>query len=443
MLDSNDIAAYLKNSPTSYHAAEAAELLAREGGAIGLDPGESWNLERGGLYFLRNQGMLTLFRVGQGDPVETGFSLAAAHTDSPGLKLKWGAGTFKEPYFRVPVELYGGPIISSWMDRELSCAGLVSGIDKNGGFCSRLLQSSGPVGIIPNLAIHLNREVNKGYHYNEQEELQVLFPGIESWEALLKACDYSDAWKSLQGDLFLFDPAPPALLGDYLISGRIDNLASCYAGLSALLEAPPGDVTSLLFLADGEEIGSRMEAGADSALLSGILRRIFSLIYGADRGEGNYSCLEEPFQRALSRSFLISADGAHAVHPNFRSKHDGDFSPLPGKGPVIKKSASFRYTTRADGAVRVSALAEKAGVPLQTLIGRSDMKSGSTVGPLLSSNIPVAAVDMGVPMLSMHSIRESCMSSDLLHLSRILKEHFMTPPHLAPSHSTMSTREER
>lgn len=404
MIEKQKLADFLAQSLSSYHAAAQSAALCRAAGGTELFPGDAWTLEPSKLYFLRSHGLFMAFRPGTAPPEEAGFAICAAHTDSPSLKLKFGAGTTKEPFLRVPAEVYGGAILSTWLDRDLSVAGL---------FCTdsgdRLYHSDAPVAVIPNLAIHLNRKINEGYSYNEQEELQALFYGYDSLEQLL--ADDAGGEELLSADLFLCDATAPCFMGDFFTSGRIDNLASCYAGLMALCSAE-GECRqgAILLLADAEEVGSRINSGADSAVLPALLRRIASQSSGG----------EEAFWRALSRSFLISADGAHAAHPNYVSKHDPDFAPRIGGGPVIKNSASYRYATRADSAARFIRLCKRCDIGYQELVSRSDMKTGSTVGSMLSAALPVSGVDVGIPMLAMHSIRESAAFGDISDLYRLL-----------------------
>lgn len=401
---------YLEKSPTAEHAAAASAAIAERAGGRELAAEEAWAPEPGKLCYLRSGGFFTAFRPGTKPPEESGFSICAAHTDSPGLKLKYGSGTKSGPFLRVPVEVYGGAILSSWLDRELAVAGRAV---SSGG--TALFAGGRAEGVIPSLAIHLNREVNEGYSYNRQEELQALFPGAESLDALISRHTGMKEGDILAADLFLYDPSPASRMGELMVAGKLDNLASCFAAVTALAEAPDeAEQTRIVLLADAEEAGSRISGGADSYLPLALLRRLTALAGGG----------EEAFQRALARSFLISADGAHAVHPNFASKHDPDFAPVPGGGPVVKINAGYSYSTRARGAGRFIGLCRECGTGYQRLIGRSDMKSGSTVGSILSAGLSVDGVDAGIPMLAMHSIRECADFRDLEALTGVLGRFF-------------------
>jgi len=406
MFSSKSFFHYIKKSPTSLHAAAVSADIVAEKEAVALRPEEPWSLEAGKIYHLQKRGLFAAFRPGKLPPWETGIALCAAHTDSPSLKLKFESGTRTSPFLRVPVELYGGAIVSSWLDRELSCSGLVVSADSN-----RLFTTDEPVAIIPNLAIHLNPKVNDGYGYQLQDELQALFPGIPSLRELVSNHSGLPGDDILAADLFLHDHVAPSELGGVMVSGRIDNLASCYAALSAFLDASAlGAGWTMILFSDAEEVGSTIDSGADSALPINLLRRIVAVSGGG----------EEEFQRTLARSFLVSADGAHAVHPNFSSKHDPDFAPRIGGGPVVKMNALYRYATNAESAGVFISLCNEAGVSYQRLIGRSDMKSGSTVGSILSAALSINTVDVGIPMLAMHSIRECASFEDLEALYRVL-----------------------
>ncbi len=410
MIQMEEFFNYLRTSPTASHAAAASADLAGAAGGRELGLEESWDIEAGRLHYLRRGGFFASFRTGRRPPWESGFSICAAHTDSPALKLKYGAGRKSGSFLRVPVEQYGGAILSTWLDRELSLAGIAA---TAGGAVP--FATAEPVALIPNLAIHLNREVNEGYSYNKQEELQALFPGLDSLDILLSRETGLDADAILAADLYLFDPAPPSAMGRFMSAGRIDNLASCFAAVSALNNAPAdSDAGRLVLLMDAEESGSRIVNGADSFLPLALIRRLVALAGGG----------EEELQRTLARSFLISADGAHAVHPNFASKHDPDFSPHIGGGPVVKINAGYSYATRAESAGRFIGLCGDCGVAYQRLIGRSDMKSGSTVGAILSAGLSVDGVDAGIPMLAMHSIRECADFGDLAGLHTVIARFF-------------------
>lgn len=418
----HDLCLFLDSSPTAFHATSEIVRRLKESRFIPLDEREEWTLRPGGAYFVsRNDSAVIAFRLGKKVPHESGFMMAGAHTDSPLLKVKPEAESVGRGTVRVTTEIYGGPIVSTWLDRELAIAGRVMVKDKR-GWVPRLVDTKRPVAIIPNLAIHMNREVNKGFEYNPQNHLQAILSledkGDVSSQVLKRViAETVGVAKEAIGemDLFLYDPRPATPFGprgEFYASGRIDNLASCHAILAALIEAKGGDATAVALFFDNEEIGSRTPMGADSAFLAAVLERI---VMAHDAGR-------EEFHRALARSFLVSCDAAHAVHPNFAEKHDPHYAPVMGGGPVIKASAGFKYATTAETAERFRELCRRAGVPCQKIANRSDVPSGSTIGPMTSALLSVPGVDVGVPIWAMHSIRETAAFSDHQALIAALKE---------------------
>jgi len=337
--------------------------------------------------------------------------MAGAHTDSPLLKIKPEAESLGKNVVRVTTEIYGGPIVSTWLDRDLAIAGRVM-VKSKKGWRAHMVDTKRPVAIIPNLAIHMNREVNKGFEYNPQNHMQAILsvsntPGSRSGVLKGLIAETIGVAEELVGemDLFFYDPHPAAMLGvsrELYASGRIDNLASCHAILTALIDAPKNDATAVAVFVDNEEIGSRTPMGADSGFLATVLERI---VIAHDAGR-------EEFHRALARSFLVSCDAAHALHPNFADKHDPYYAPVMGGGPVIKSSAGFKYATTAETAERFHDLCRHANVPCQKITNRSDIPSGTTIGPMTSALLSVPGVDVGIPIWAMHSIRETAALAD-------------------------------
>ncbi len=404
----HDLIAYLDASPSPWHAvAETARRL-MAAGYVSLDEAERWQLEPGGRYFVTRGGAsLIAFHLGKGALAEAGLRMVGAHTDSPGLRLKPKAASSSDGLLRLGVEVYGGPILATFADRDLSLAGRVM-VDTPEGSQSRLLDFARPLLRLPNLAIHMNREVNEqGLKFNRQTELPLVLgldAGDEEASAQFRhllatelnvAVDAILAW-----DLCVCDTQPAALWGaaqEFIAAGRLDNLASCHAALSALLASEAGEATRLLALFDHEEVGSESAAGAGGSFLTNVIERL-ALACGLDT---------EDRHRTLARSFLVSADMAHAYHPNFPAAYEPGHKVIINGGPVIKTNASQRYSTSAETASRFLACCQRAGVPCQQYAHRSDLGCGSTIGPIVAARLGVACVDVGSPMWSMHSIRES------------------------------------
>ena len=427
---------FVDASPTAFHAVEnlQAALVAR--GAQKLSEGEAWALEPGRSYFVARSGSaLVAFRPGLRPPAEEGFALAGAHTDSPALKARLEKPLSARGLERAPVEVYGGPILSTWLDRPLSLAGRVALRAQGGGLETRLLNFARPVGLIPNLAIHLNREVNKGFEYNAQAHLPVLLSsdplaaagasgGAATQAALLRlvAAELGvEAGAILGADLYFVESQRVALIGadGGLVNGyRLDDLTGCHAVLEGFLAASPAPHGQVACFLDNEEVGSRSVQGADSSFLRDVLGRISAL-----QGAGS-----EGFYRALSRSFSVSVDVAQAFHPSYAEKYDEAFAPLLNGGPAVKVNANMKYATDAEAEARFRLLCEAKGVPCQKFMSRADTTPGSTIGPLSSSLTGIRTVDVGAPLLSMHSIRETVGARDHEAMSAVLGLHFSTPP---------------
>ena len=316
--------------------------------------------------------------------------------------------------------MYGGALLNPWFDRDLSMAGRVSYLDRNGTVAHGLVDLKDPVAVIPSLAIHLDRDANESRAINKQTYLPpVLGRLAEDFDlnALLRQrLEEADAGAGeiLDHELVLYDTQPPALVGlerEFIASARLDNLLSCFVGLRALLEAS-GDAGALLVCNDHEEVGSTTASGARGPMLTQMLER---LLPGP-----------EERNRTLSRSMLISADNAHGVHPNFTDRHDDNHGPLLNHGPVVKMNANQRYASTSESAGTFRRLAAEEGVAVQTFVVRSDMACGSTIGPLAAAETGVRTVDVGVPQWAMHSVRELAGAADAFNLSRVLRRFFDT-----------------
>jgi aspartyl aminopeptidase len=423
-----DLMLFLEMSPTPYHAVEQMIGRLECAGYQRLFEADAWQLEAGQGYFVtRNDSSIVAFKIGTEDVVENGVRMVGAHTDSPCLKVKPQPEIVSQGYLQLGVETYGGVLLNPWFDRDLSLAGRVNYLDEDGEIVQQLINFETPIAIIPSLAIHLDRTANEERKINAQTDLPPVLLKLPKddktkdekpdFKKLLlkwmKSQDSScDAVEILDYELSFFDTQPPAFVGlnrDFIASARLDNLLSCYTGLSAL--TTEGDAhTRLLVCNDHEEVGSMSAHGAQGPFLKSVLERIV--------GSG------ENFTRAMDRSMMISADNAHGVHPNYASKHDANHGPLINQGPVIKVNANQRYASNSETAAIFKKLCKQADVPVQAFVVRSDMACGSTIGPLTASEIGVKTLDVGVPTFAMHSIRELAGYWDGFYLYRVLKEFY-------------------
>lgn len=404
-----DLIDYIYDSPTAFHAvAKAKEDLCKEG-FVEIKEEEKWNLEKGGKYFVtKNDSALTAFVVGKGEIEENGFKIIGAHTDSPSFRIKPAPEMVVDnTYVRLNTEVYGGPILNTWMDRPLGVAGRVTLRSENILYPeTRLVNINKPIMIIPNVAIHMNRDVNTGIELNKQKDtlplLSMVNEELEKNNYLMSAVAKElsvELSQIIDFDLFLYEYEKGSIIGlnnEFISSSRLDDLAMVHAGIRALTRVEAVEATNVMVCFDNEEVGSSTKQGADSNMLIDILERI-SLSLGKNR---------EDFLRAISKSFIISADNAHAVHPNSTEKHDPTNKPYMNKGPVIKINANQSYTTDSNSDAVYELVCEKAGVPLQKFVNRSDVRGGSTIGPISSTHLNIRSVDMGSPTLAMHSIRE-------------------------------------
>ena len=408
------LCAFLDASPTPDHCvAEIARQLDAKG-FVEIDlSAEPCRLDPGTRGYVRKGGTAIAFVVGQGPVSESGFRIVAAHTDSPNLRIKPNPIVRNHGWVRLGLEVYGGAIVASWTDRDLGIAGKVfvrEGTDR----VAKLIDIRKPICRIPNIAIHLNRKVNdEGLKLNKQTHLPAVLTLSDDTEGdvfreLLAAEIGCEPDAILTWDLMLVDLTSAAIGGmkdEFLFSARLDNQASSHAGLEALLAAcedNPGP-TAVLACFDHEEIGSRTNRGANGRTLETVLRFIND--NAGNEGVGG-------LERALTHTILISCDMAHAVHPAYADKHDAQHMPKLNQGPVLKTHANQNYTTEGETAAFFGDLCAEAGAPVQWFAVRSDMRCGSTVGPMLASSLGVRSVDVGNPMLSMHSAREMCGTAD-------------------------------
>ncbi|MES2624266.1 MAG: M18 family aminopeptidase [Pseudomonadota bacterium] len=422
---------FLNNSPTPFHAVANVAQQLEGAGFIRLDEDSAWKLQAAGKYFItRNDSTLIAFQLSSVNPLQHGLLMVGSHTDSPCLKLKPQPELTRLGYVQLGVEVYGGALLGPWFDRDLSIAGRVNYLDSKLALQSCLIDFRKPVAVIPSLAIHLDREVNQKRSINAQTDLPPLIfqqkgEGAVDIRAILaeqirQQYPQADVKNVLDFELSLYDVNPPALVGlkeEFIASARLDNLLSCYVGLNSLLDST-GDANKLLVLTDHEEVGSATASGASGNFLTSVIARM---------NEQLSAGTNESLHRLLNRSFFISVDNAHGIHPNFADKHDGKHGPLLNAGPVIKFNANQRYATNSVTSAYFRKVCAEVEVPLQSFVVRSDMGCGSTIGPLIATELGLPTLDIGIPTFAMHSIRELAGSKDTLHLKRALTHFFSSP----------------
>ena len=422
-----DLIDFLYTSPTAYHSVKTVKERLDSNGFSEVKESDKWNLQKDGKYYvIKNDSALIAFTVGNGELEEDGFKLIGAHTDSPGFRIKANPEMVAEgKYLKLNTEVYGGPLLYTWFDRPLGIAGKVSLKGKSPLKPEvKLVNINKPLLIIPSVAIHMNRSVNEGFAVNKQKDTLPLLALInEKFEknnylvnAIAKELNV-DAESILGFDLGLYEIEKGSLTGineEFISAGRLDDMWMVYAGIKALIDSKSNKSTKVMVCMDNEEIGSLTPQGANSALLLNILERI-ALALGKDR---------EELHRALANSIMISADLAHAVHPNAEEKHDPTNRPVLGKGPVLKTAASGSYSTDSYNAAIFEGLCSAANVPYQKFFNRSDVRGGTTIGPITSSLLTIPVMDMGAPLLSMHSIRELATVIDNVYSVKLFTEFF-------------------
>lgn len=397
---SKDLIKFIDESPVSYYAVKNAADVLREKGFVELKENEKWEIRPSGKYFVVRDGT-ALFAVDLGEDLREGFDIIGSHTESPTFKLKSKPEIGAHGYLKLNVEVYGGMIYSTWLDRTLSLAGKVV-YEKDGKLSSSLINIDRDLLTIPNAAIHMNRTVNKDFAINPQDNLYPLVKTIKEKaeadgfiqnlladELEVEACDIIDY------DLALYDRQKGSLINDMYQIGRIDNLGSVHASLMAFVDSE-STKTNCLILNDNEEIGSRTRTGAFSPFLKDCLNRLI-LATGLT---------EEDYYIAIDNSYLISADQAHAIHPNFAQFSDPTNEVRMNEGLVIKIAANGAYTSSIETKARIIKIARDLGVNIQTFHNRNDKQGGSTIGPIAAAALGIKSIDVGEPILAMHSIRE-------------------------------------
>lgn len=444
---------FVNASPTPYHAVNSVKKRLVTAGFTQLFERDNWNislLEKAGKYFVtRNGSSIISFTIGGQYQPGDGFAIIGAHTDSPCLRIKPISNRANEGFIQIGVEQYGGLIAHTWFDRDLSISGRVY-VKQDGKYLPKLVQIDKPLLRIPTLAIHLNREVNTKFEFNKEEKLVPIAGQVEIAEEKHKSCAEDpelkltpEQFESISSiisrhnkslielialelnvaatqiedfELLLHDHQKATLGGihdEFIFSPRLDNLESCFTATDGLIASSKTLSTlkgiGLVSLFDHEEIGSQSAQGADSSFLPDILHR-----------------LTEPdsFYQSMSKSFVLSSDMAHGVHPNYASFYESKNKPELNKGPVIKINANQRYSTNSPGIVLLKRVAEDSKIPLQLFVVRNDSPCGSTIGPFLSSKLGIRTLDLGNPQLSMHSIRETGGTFDVIKLCELFKAFF-------------------
>lgn len=411
----NKFLSFLDASPVNFLAVKNIATQLEQNGFKRLSPCQPLGKMEAGqrFYVTKNDSSIYAFQLGKKSLAESGFHLICAHCDSPTFRIKPNAEMKCEGgLVRLNTEVYGGPILSTWFDRPLSIAGRVIMKGKDAMHPETLLlHIKRPLLQICNLAIHFNRKVNDGVAISKQKDVLPLLGSIthqlEEGNLLLNAIvdelgKEHDVKKEdiLDFDLYLTDATPACTFGahdEFISSGRLDDLSMCYAGLEAITAANPTNTTQVLAIFDNEETGSQTKQGAASPFLASILKRIAL----------SQSGTEEAFYQAVEKAFMVSADNAHAWHPNYAEKYDPTNHPMLGGGPVIKFNAAQKYASDAVSAAIFASICQEAGVPCQRFVNHSDVAGGSTLGNILASSIPVRGVDMGNAILAMHSCRET------------------------------------
>ncbi|MGZ4954344.1 MAG: M18 family aminopeptidase [Methylobacter sp.] len=441
-----DLLDFIDASPSPWHVVQTieAQLATQTPAWQRLDETAKWTLQPGGRYYVvRDDSSIVLFIQGQKPLAETGFKIIGAHTDSPGLRIKPNAASSTDGLLRLGVEIYGGPILATFTDRDLSLAGRIAYKNDQDQIARMLVKFDQPLLRLPNLAIHMNRAVNEdGLKLQKQVELPLILSTLTEeqlplvfFSELLQQQTGIASKRILSWDLAVYDTQKGAFWGaenEFYANSQLDNLASCHAALQALLDndgmdaedsATHGaiaggdlqlDSTRVCAFFDHEEVGSESNKGADGSFLPDVLQRI-ALATATDG---------EDYARALAKSFMISADMAHAYQPNFPNAYDPDHKVIVNKGPVIKSNANHRYSSESVSAAMFADWCEQAGVPYQKYSHRCDLPCGSTIGPITSAKLGIRSIDVGNPMWAMHSIRESAGVLDHGYMISVMKRFF-------------------
>ena len=416
---SNELLSFIKSSPSAFHTVQAVSDILCDYGFVRLNECDIWSLKAGGKYYVtRNQSSLIAFTVPSvGKPLP--FMIAAAHSDSPSFKIKHAPESDAAGYVRVNTERYGGMLCATWLDRPLSCAGRVTVI-KDGKVVSKLINLCRDLFMIPSVAIHMNRNANENASYNAATDMQPICGTAASkgklTSLIAKACGCEPENIS-STELYLYPRQDGTVWGvdnEFISSPRLDDLQCVFSCLKGLISSEPENAVPLLLISDNEEVGSSTKQGADSTFLYDTVGRINRALGG--------KC--DDLIRSIASSFMVSADNAHAVHPNHPEYSDPAHRPTVNGGIVIKHAASQSYTTDAVSAAIFETVCRKAGVPVQHFANRSDLRGGSTLGNISSTHLSVNTVDIGLPQLAMHSCYETAGTKDTEYLISAMTEFF-------------------
>ncbi|MFT6407461.1 MAG: aspartyl aminopeptidase [Arenicella sp.] len=407
----NQLCDYIAKSPTPFHATKTLLGLFKEGGFKHLKESDDWGIGSNKAYVItRNDSSIIAFRTGS--DYQQGMQMLGAHTDSPCLRIKPNPDIKKHGYTQLGVEVYGGALLHPWLDRELSIAGRVSGVNKDGSLFHELVDFERPIAIIPNLAIHLDRDANNTRAINPQNHLPIIIGQGEDTDfkklllQQLAKQGYAQASQVLEFELSCYDVQAPALVGlnqEFVCASRIDNLLSTYIGARAILDTE-SDQASLFISTDHEEVGSSSACGAQGPFLKSVLQRL----------------TDSPasMTQLITRSTMVSCDNAHGLHPNYADKHDQNHGPILNAGPVIKINSNQRYASNSISSAKFKQICHKLDIPVQTFVTRSDMGCGSTIGPITATELGIETLDIGAPQWAMHSIRETAGTLDCEYLYR-------------------------
>eukprot|EP00268_Persea_americana_P023077 TRINITY_DN22765_c0_g1_i1.p1 TRINITY_DN22765_c0_g1~~TRINITY_DN22765_c0_g1_i1.p1 ORF type:complete len:513 (-),score=104.46 TRINITY_DN22765_c0_g1_i1:315-1778(-) len=459
---SSDLLTFLNSSPTAFHAVDEAKKQLKDAGFEHLSEREDWKLESGKKYFFtRNHSTIVAFAIGNRYVAGNGFHIVGAHTDSPCLKLKPVSKVTKGGYLEIGVQTYGGGLWHTWFDRDLTVAGRLMIKEKKGDsitYLHKLVRIEEPIMRIPSLAIHLDRTVTDGFKVNTQTHLvPVLATSIKAELQKVAAengvqCDGKESNERKNADdknhhpillqllaaqaccqldeirdfeLQVCDTQPSTIGGlmkEFIFSGRLDNLCMSFCSLKALIDSTNSEDSldnetgvRMVALFDHEEVGSNSAQGAGSPVMFDALSRITMSFSSSD---------SKLVEKAIQKSFLVSADMAHALHPNYMDKHEDNHQPKLHGGLVIKHNANQRYATNAVTSFIFREIAERHNLPVQDFVVRNDMPCGSTIGPIIASGVGIRTVDVGAPQLSMHSIREMCAADDVRHSYEHFRSYF-------------------
>lgn len=428
--EAEELINFINNSPTAFHAVQNLENELRESGFKKLEPSQKWELKLGEKYFVsRNDSAIIAFIPGK-DFLKQGFRIISSHTDSPALKIKPDPLIENEGQYVLNTEIYGGPILNTWYDRDLSIAGkIILKTEKSFGLKEELIDFKENMAIIPNLAIHLNKEINQKAKINKKKGLRALIThkkkanldkenkDSESDFNLKTLIAQNTNYKPadiVESELYLYPTQKAEFLGpkkEYIAAGRQDNLSMTHAALKAFKSAKTQKWSQMAIFYDNEEIGSQTPQGADSPFVANLMERI---IY-------NLGANKEDYYQIIEKSFLVSADMAHAVHPNFGEEYDQKNRPLLNQGPVIKYNANLKYTTNASTAGVLIDLMNENNICYQIYTNRSDKRGGSTIGLIAATQLGIESIDIGNPLLAMHSSRELGGSLDQKQMINLME----------------------